>query len=81
MTINKSDYKILELLLEKQCTTEYKSLTVKEISNSIDLSISQVRNILKLLTMLNLIANGSKQGKQNTYYITTEGMRKIGENM
>ncbi len=29
--INKSDYKILELLLEKQCTTEYKSVIVKEI--------------------------------------------------
>ncbi|WP_039230895.1 hypothetical protein [Clostridium haemolyticum] len=81
MTINKSDYKILELLLENQCTTEYKSLTIKEITNNIDLSVSQIRNILKLLTMLNLIANGSKQGKQNTYYITPEGMRKIGENM
>lgn len=71
---NKNDYKILTVLMDNQCYSKIASLTYKQISNNTKLSIPKIRISIKNFTLLDLIAEGAKDGISHTFYITEKGI-------
>jgi DNA-binding transcriptional regulator GbsR (MarR family) len=79
--LNKNDYKILLLLGQEQCFTEFKSFTLATLSEKTHYSIAKLRSSVKLLKALGYISEGAMYGQKKTYYITELGLLKIKENM
>lgn len=71
---NKNDYKILEALIERECNSPAKSLTVKQIIKITEMSLSKVRAVISKFLLINYIQEGSKDGNSKTYYFTDEGV-------
>lgn len=76
---NKSDYKILTTLLDKECFSEIASLSIKDIATFSELSIPKVRMTLKSFLLTDLVRLGAKDGVSNTYYITEKGLDFINK--
>lgn len=72
--INKRDYLILEILIERECFTPVASLSISNLINISNMSKSKVRSVKDNFIMLGYIAEGSKDGNNKTFYITSEGM-------
>jgi DNA-binding transcriptional regulator GbsR (MarR family) len=70
---NKSDYTILSALVSRDCYTEIRSLSIKQISDETKLSIPKIRLVLKTFLIIGYIKEGAKDGISKTYYITEKG--------
>ena len=74
VTFNKTDYKILEILIGNNCNTPFRSFTIKYLVNKSGYSHIKIRQSIKTFQMLGYIKEGSKDGNSNTYYVTNEGI-------
>lgn len=72
---NKNDYKVLETLIERECTTPVASLTIKQLINITEMSLSKVRSVKDNFIMMRYINEGSKDGNNKTFYVTEEGVK------
>ena len=72
--IKKNDYSILELLICKECYSSYSALSTPDIIKETGLSHVKIGQVVKNFVMFGLIAEGSKDGKKKTYYITQNGL-------
>lgn len=72
---NKNDYKILEALIERQCNTPVASLTIKQLVNITQMSLSKVRSVKDNFILMEFIKEGSKDGNNKTYFITEKGLK------
>ena len=70
---NKRDYIVLEILIERNCTTPVASLTIKQLIKLTNMSSSKVRSVKDNFLMMELIAEGSKDDNK-TFYITDKGI-------
>lgn len=77
-SLSKNDYKMLYLLYELGCTNDMKSLTIVKISKDCNLSVSKIRVSVKRFKELGYISEGIPQCCAKTYYITEQGLNKIG---
>jgi DNA-binding transcriptional regulator GbsR (MarR family) len=77
-SLSKNDYKVLYLLYELGCTNDMKSLTISKISKDCSLSIPKVRVSVRYFKELEYIKEGIPQCSAKTYYITEQGLNKIG---
>lgn len=76
-----SDYKVLTNIIDKsnviQGSNKLKATTVQMLMDRTQLSYSTIRLSIIKLKKLNLIADGVKNGKIKTYYITEQGLLEI----
>lgn len=70
---NKSDYKILATLVEKECFSEIMSYNIKQISLETGLSVPKIRIVLKSFLLMELIKEGARDGISKTFYVTEKG--------
>jgi hypothetical protein len=68
---------ILTKLYEENLVNELKSCSINTLHELTDLSITKVRDTIRIFVMLNYIAIGATQGNTKTYYITQEGINKL----
>lgn len=71
---NKTDYKVLECLIAKNCMSPVASLTIKQIIEFTELSQTKIRSVINQFKLMSYIKDGSKEGNNKTYYITNEGV-------
>lgn len=72
--LNKNDYKILGLLINEECFSPLKSLTITQLISSTELSRSKVIMTKNNFLLLGFIKEGSKDSNSKTYYITDKGI-------
>lgn len=72
---NTSDYQILEVLVQNNCTSPMASLTRQQIVKMTNLSMSKIRITLQNFVFAKIIKEGAKDGKKKTYYITELGLK------
>lgn len=72
---NMSDYAILEVLIHYDCTSPIASFSKEQISKKTNFSMPKIRNTLNTFLMFNIIAEGAKDGKKKTYYVTEKGIQ------
>lgn len=75
--LNKSDYRILQAIIEHKCFTELTALTTRQLINLTGLSLSRVRLGIKRLLDLKYINEGFKDKSEKTYYITDLGKKNV----
>lgn len=75
LTMN--EYKILAYLYQNDYYTELQSITIKELQEKTNLSISKIREAIKKFKTLNYINEGFKHHKAKSYYITQKGIEKV----
>jgi predicted transcriptional regulator len=73
MRMSRNDILVLNFLLENNCTSEIKAVSIKKISEKTGISYYSVRNIIKALTYAGLCGIGLKNGSSFTYYIGEGG--------
>lgn len=71
---NKNDYKILEALIERECNSPVASLTIKQLINITQMSLSKVRSVKDKFILTDYIQEGSKDGNEKTFFYTHEGL-------
>ena len=75
--MNRNEILILAEMFKMDCCNEVKAITIGMLSNLIKLSYSTTRNLVKVLVIVGHIANGLKNSKSETYYLTSKGIDKI----
>lgn len=79
MEYNKTDFEILYFLEKEDLKTEFKSCTVKTLSQEVKFSESKIRVAINYFLKDGFIKEGIKQGQAKTYFITEEGINKLKE--
>lgn len=77
IVLNKNDYRMLNKLMDSECYSPMESLTLKALSESTNMSISNLRIIKSNFLLMGLIKEGAKDGNSKTYYITEKGENHV----
>lgn len=79
--IKKKDYAILELLICKECFSPYSALSTPDIIAETKLSHVKIGQVVKNFTIFGFLAEGHKDEKKKTYYVTNEGIQHYKEQL
>lgn len=74
--MNQTHYKILKMLYDKDRLSAVDSISLKEITDCSHIQLSKISIYKQVLTLTQkgYINQGLRIGKENTYYITQEGI-------
>ena len=83
MDLNLTDYKILANILSMSKNdkgiSKFKSVTIKDIKENVELSEVTIRKSTEKLVQTELISPGIRRGKSKTYYINKKGVQELKE--
>lgn len=77
LSINKNDYKILNIFRSEKAYTVLTGITIKEIIEKSNLSMSKVRSTKRKFLKLGYIAKGAKDTNAETFYMTEKGKKEL----
>lgn len=77
--LNKNDYRVLNMFRSKKAYSKLKGLTIKQISEEVELSQRRIRLAKDKLLALNYIEEGVRDGRSNTFFITEKGKSELIE--
>lgn len=78
--INRMDFFIMKLMMSKNCTDEFNSLTLPEIKNEIgNICYQTVRNSVLRLMKIGYAEQGAFVAQAKSYYITEQGISFMKE--
>lgn len=74
--MNQTHYKILKMLYEKDKVSAVDSISLNELTDCCHIKLSKISIYKQVLTLTQkgYINQGLRIGKENTYYITQEGI-------
>lgn len=75
--MNQTHYKILKFLYDKDKRSAVESISLKEITDCCHIKLSKISIYKQVLTLIKkgYVNQGLRIGKENTYYITQEGIQ------
>lgn len=79
--IKKKDYVVLATLICKECFSSYSALSTPDIISETKLSHVKIGQVVKNFTMFGFLAEGIKDGKKKTYYVTDDGMNHFKQQL
>ena len=75
--MDKLDYAVLDLMVEREATTKMRALTLKTVIREFNVKKDTLyRRILKLVKLKHL-EKGIKESRECTYYITEQGEKLL----
>lgn len=74
--MNQTHYKILKMLYDKERLSAVDSISLNEITDCCHIKLSKISIYKQILTLTQkgYINQGLRIGKENTYYITQDGI-------
>lgn len=74
--MNQTHYKILKMLYEKDKVSAVDSISLNELTDCCHIKLSKISIYKQVLTLTQkgYVNQGLRIGKENTYYITQEGI-------
>lgn len=79
--MDKLSYAILDVLLNNDCKTRLRSMTVKDLEEQVNIKGITIYKKISKLQSFGYVADGIKDGRANTYYITQLGVDKLQEEL
>lgn len=79
--MDKLSYAILDVLLNNDCKTRLRSMTVKELEEQVNIKGITIYKKISKLHNFGYVVDGIKDGRAKTYYITQLGVDKLQEEL
>lgn len=79
MKLNRNEVILLQLLAKSDCDNEVRAITIRKISESMGISYYSVRTMIHGLVSSGTCAEGCKDGRSVTYYITDKGKNELNK--
>ena len=77
--ITSNDYNVLLIFHKNKCFNEKDAITIKQVSEEVNISLSTIRKALISLLELNYINKGFQHWKASSYFITEKGIEYINK--
>ena len=75
--MNKADFFILQEFIKQKGIDQMSSLSISQLTSSLDYSKSKIYNTIKILLLESLIDVGVRDQNSETYFINANGLREI----
>lgn len=77
--MDKLDCMILNVLAESKADSSIRSISRKQILEDVEVGAQNLFIRLQKLMKIEFVANGLKEGREHTYFITKKGVKKLEE--
>ena len=81
MDFTRNEYRIIGSLYQNTCFSKLCSFKIQRIATETNLSVPKIRQSMKMFISLGLVEKGAKDERADTFFLTSEGIKVVEENM
>lgn len=81
MDFTRNEYRIIGSLYENTCFSKLCSFKIQRIATETGLSVVKIRQSMRMFISLGLVEKGAKDERADTFFLTSEGIKVVEDNM